>query len=137
MKVCDTEQVREIEFENEALGQSANLVCISENFHVRPAYPKIHFRIMNPLSQLYINRKFQKYVSVSICHCYRASFMRSLFIEFMNGDILSYVLALQLKLLCGVLNSGLLYSLQQLAWLSLGKTNLHLPLRITFCRISP
>ena len=67
---------------------------------VRPAYPKIHFRIMNPPSQLYINRKFQKYISVSICHCHRASFMRSLFIAFMNGDILSYVLALQLKLLC-------------------------------------
>ena len=52
-----------------------------------PAYPKIHFgvtRTVNPLSQLYINRKFQKYISVSICPCHRASFMRSLFIAFKN-----------------------------------------------------
>ena len=55
---------------------------------VHPAYPKIHFRItkrtfqrtVNPLSQIYINRKFQKYISVSICPCHRAYFMGSLFI---------------------------------------------------------
>ena len=67
--------------------------------NVHPAYPKIHFRIMrivNPLSQLYINRKLQKYISVSICHCHRASFMRSLFIAFKNDGVISwYVLALQ------------------------------------------
>ena len=53
-----------------------------------PVHPKIHFRIIravNPLSQLYINQKFQKYVSVSICHCHRASFMKSLFIAY-NDD---------------------------------------------------
>ena len=56
---------------------------------VHPAYPKIHFRItkrtfqrtVNPLSQIYINRKFQKYISVSICPCHRAYFMGSLFIS--------------------------------------------------------
>ena len=49
------------------------------------AYPKIHFRKMrtvNSVSQLYINCKFQKCISVSICHCHRASFMRYLFIAF-------------------------------------------------------
>ena len=28
---------------------------------------------VNPLSQLYINWKFQKYVSISTYHCHRAS----------------------------------------------------------------
>ena len=49
---------------------------------------EIHFRIiraMNPLSQLYINRKFQKYLSVSIYHCHRASLMNSLIIADKNG----------------------------------------------------
>ena len=62
--------------------------------NVHPAYPKIHFRIMrivNPLSQLYINRKLQKYISVSICHCHRASFMRSLFIAFKNDEWCHFV----------------------------------------------
>ena len=52
---------------------------------VHLAYPKIHFRKMrtvNSVSQLYINCTFQKYISVSICHCLRESFMRSLFIAF-------------------------------------------------------
>ena len=61
---------------------------------VHPAYPKIHFRItkrtfqrtVNPLSQIYINRKFQKYISVSICPCHRAFFMRFLFIAFKNDE---------------------------------------------------
>ena len=63
----------------------------SPSFH--PAYPKIHFRILrtlNPLSQLHINQKFEKYISVSICHCHRVSFMRSFIIAFknkMNGFI--------------------------------------------------
>ena len=64
--------------------QVSELTCPS-TAHL--AYPKIHFIIMrtvNPLSQLYINRKFQKYISVSICHCHRASFMRSFFIAFKN-----------------------------------------------------
>ena len=72
------------------------LTCLS----VYPAYPKIHFRIMrtvNPLSQLYINWKFQRYLSVTICHFHRASFMKYLFIAFktMNGIISWYVLGLQ------------------------------------------
>ena len=41
---------------------------------------------MNPLSQLYINWKFQKYISVSICHCHRAFFMKSLFIAYKNDE---------------------------------------------------
>ena len=52
---------------------------------VHLAYPKIHFRKMrtvNSVSQLCINCTFQKYISVSICHCHRESFMRSLFIAF-------------------------------------------------------
>ena len=59
--------------------QVSMLTCPS----VHPTYPKIHFRItrtVNPLSQLYINRKFQKYISVSICPCHRPYFMGSLFI---------------------------------------------------------
>ena len=75
--------------------QISMLTCPS----VHLGYPEIHFRIMrtvNPLSELHINRKFQKYIFTSICHCHRASFMRSLFIAFKNdGVILWYVLALQ------------------------------------------
>ena len=65
--------------------QVSMLTCPSDH----PAYPKIHFgitRIVNPLSQLHINRKFQKYISVSICPCHRASFVRSLFIAFKNDE---------------------------------------------------
>ena len=63
-----------------------------------PTYLKIHFRItrtVNPQSQLYINRKFQKYISVSICHCHSV-FYESLFIPFKNDDgvISWYILAL-------------------------------------------
>ena len=61
---------------------------------VHPAYPKIHFRIMrtvNPLSQLYINLKFQKCISVSICQCHRASFIGSLFIAFKNDEWCHFV----------------------------------------------
>ena len=57
--------------------------------NVLAAYLEIHFRIMrivNPLSQLYINQKLKKYISVSICHCHRASFMRSFFIAFKNDE---------------------------------------------------
>ena len=67
------------------------LICPST---VHPAYPKIHFRIMrtvNPLSQLYINLKFQKCISVSICQCHRASFIRSLFITFKNDEWCHFV----------------------------------------------
>ena len=49
--------------------QVSMLTCPS----VHPAYPKLHFKItrtVNPLSQLYINPKFQKYISVSICPCH-------------------------------------------------------------------
>ena len=62
------------------------LTCQS---NVLPAYLEIHFRIMrivNPLSRLYINQKLKKYTSVSICHCHRASFMRSFFIAFKNDE---------------------------------------------------
>ena len=65
--------------------QVSMLTCPSDH----PTYPKIHFgitRIVNPLSQLHINRKFQKYISVSICPCHRASFVRSLFIAFKNDE---------------------------------------------------
>ena len=61
---------------------------------VHSAYPKIHFRIMrtvNPLSQLYINRKFQRYLSVTICHFHRASFMKYLFIAFKNDEWYHFV----------------------------------------------
>ena len=60
---------------------------------VHLAYPKIHFRIIravNPLSKLYINRKFQKYVSVSIFHCHRTSFMRSLFVLYKERWMVSF-----------------------------------------------
>ena len=53
------------------------------------AYPKIYFRIIrvtSPLWQLYINQKFQKYISVSVYHCYKAPFMISLFIAYKNDE---------------------------------------------------
>ena len=58
--------------------QVSMLTCPS----VHSAYPKIHFRItrtVNPLSELYINRKFQKYISVSICHCHSVFYEISLY----------------------------------------------------------
>ena len=61
---------------------------------VHPAYPKIYFRIMktvNPLSQQCINRKFRKYTYANICHCHRASFMRSLFFAFKNDKWCHFV----------------------------------------------
>ena len=70
--------------------QVSMLTCPS----VHPAYPKMHFRIMrtvNPLSKLHINLKFQKYISVSIQHFLRASFMRSLFIAFKNDEWYHFV----------------------------------------------
>ena len=45
---------------------------------------------MNPLSQVYINRKSQKYVSISICHYHRASFMKSLFIAYLEQWVISW-----------------------------------------------
>ena len=56
---------------------------------VRLAYPKIHFRIIaavNPLSQLYINGKFQEHISVSIHQCQRASLLNSLLISYKNDE---------------------------------------------------
>ena len=53
-------------------------------------YPAI-MRTVNPLSQLYISRKLQKYISVSICHCHRASFTRTLFIAFKNDEWCHFV----------------------------------------------
>ena len=67
------------------------LTCPS---NIHPAYPEIHFRIVrivNPLSQLHINRKLQKYISVIICHCHRVSFMRSHFIAFKNDEWCHFV----------------------------------------------
>ena len=91
-------------------------VLTSPSFH--PAYPKINFRILrtlNPLSQLHTNRKFEKYISVSICHCHRASFMRSFFIAFKNDESCHFVAPIgspiQLKLLSGVSGSGFLQPL--------------------------
>ena len=77
---------------------------------VHPAYPKIHFRMrtVNPLSQLYINRKFQKYISVSICPCHRAYFMGSLFIgsaaliSFYCVCVVSFYFSLFSFFFCGV-----------------------------------
>ena len=57
-------------------------------------YSKICFRIIRAvktLSQLYMNRKFQKYVSVSFCHCHRVSFMNSLFIAYKNDEWCHFV----------------------------------------------
>ena len=95
--------------------QVSVLTCPST---AHPAYPKIHFIIMrtvNPPSQLYINRKFQNYISVSICHCHRASFMRSFFIAFKNDESCHFVAPIgspiQLKLLSGVSGSGFLQPL--------------------------
>ena len=71
--------------------QVSMLTCPS----VHPAYPKIYFKItrtVNPLSQPYINRKFQKYISVTICHCHRASFMRSVFIVFKIDEWYHFVI---------------------------------------------
>ena len=109
---------------------------------VHPTYPKIHFRIMSePLSQQDINRKFQNYISISICHCNRAYFrdLSLLHLKTMNGVISWCVLALQLQLLSGVSRSGLLPSLviNTTGLVQFGKNYLHSPLRITFCRISP
>ena len=39
-------------------------------------------KAVDPLSQSYINRKFQKSITVCIYHCQRASFMSSLFIPY-------------------------------------------------------
>ena len=121
MKVCETNEVGKNfinpEIKNEALGwflnqasldfrkihdslvkiycekqfQSMKFTCPST---VHPTYPEIHSRIMktvNPLSQIYINRKFRKYISVSISHCHRASFMRSLFVAFKNDEWCHFV----------------------------------------------
>ena len=104
--------------------QVSMLTCPS----VHPTYPKIHFRItrtVNPLSQLYINRKFQKYISLSICHCHRASFMRSLFIAFKNDEWCHFVVRIGSPVETpewsfeGWVNSA--FSVTQLAWFSLGK----------------
>ena len=114
---------------------------------VHPTYPKIHFRItrtVNPLSHLYINRKFQKYVSFSIALVTERLLwdLSLLHLKTMNGVISWYLFDLQTKLLKGVLRSGLLQPLViNTTGFSLGKiwvtSYLHLPLRITFCRISP
>ena len=56
---------------------------------VYPAYPKIYFRKMrtvNPLSQLHINRKFQKYVSI-VTEC----LMRSFVIAFKDDEWCRFV----------------------------------------------
>ena len=115
---------------------------------VHLAHPKIHFRIIrtvNPLSQRYINRKFQKYISVSICHGHRASFMRPLFIAFKNDEWCHFVVRIGSPVETpewsfeGWVNWA--FSVTQLAWFSLGEiwviSYLHLPFRITVCRISP
>ena len=70
--------------------QVSVLTCPS----VHLAYLKIHFRItrtINHLLQQHINRKFQKYISVSACPFHRASFMRSLFIVFKNNEWCHFV----------------------------------------------
>ena len=72
---------------------------------IHPAYPKIYFRIMktvNPLSQLCINQKFQKYTYVNICHCHRAYFMRSLFFAFKNDKWCHFVVPIGSPVLISV-----------------------------------
>ena len=62
------------------------LTCPSTAY---PTYPKIHFRIMrtvNPLSELRINRKFQKYISI-VTEC----LMRSLFTAFKDDEWCHFV----------------------------------------------
>ena len=53
---------------------------------VHSAYPRIHFRIMR-----IVNALSQKYISVSSCHCNRASFMRPFFIAFKNAKWCHFV----------------------------------------------
>ena len=60
------------------------------------AYPIIHFRIMrtvSSLSQLHINRKLQKYISVSICPCHSVFYKISL-IAFKNDDWCHFVVGI-------------------------------------------
>ena len=57
--------------------QVSMLTCPS----VHPAYLKIHFRITRTVNPL----------SVSICHCHRASFMKSLFFAFKNSEWCHFV----------------------------------------------
>ena len=50
--------------------------------HLHPEHPIIHFRIIravNPLSQRAINQKLWNYITVSIYHCHKGSFMNSLY----------------------------------------------------------
>ena len=58
-------------------------------------YPKIHFKIIravNPLSQLYINQKFHRYIFfTSIYPCHRASFIKSLFIAYKSDEWFHFV----------------------------------------------
>ena len=95
---------------------------------VHPAHPKIHFRIIrtvNPLSQRYINRKFQKYISVSICNGHRASFMRSLFIAFKNDEWCHFVVRIgspvETREWSFEVWVASAFSVTQPAWFSLGK----------------
>ena len=76
--------------------QVSMLTCPS----VHLAYPKIHFRItrtVNPLSQLYIYWKFQKYISVSTAFVTERLlwYLSLLHLKTMNGAISRYELPLQ------------------------------------------
>ena len=51
-------------------------------------------RAVNPLQQLDINQKFQKYVSVSTFHCHRAPFMNTPFIAYKNNEWWHFVVRL-------------------------------------------
>ena len=81
-------------------------------------------KTVNPLSQLYINRKFQKYISL-VFAIVTASFARSLFIAFKNDEWCHFVVRIGSPVETpewsfeGWVNSA--FSVTQLAWFSLGK----------------
>ena len=52
-------------------------------------------RAVNPLSQLDINRKFVKYISISVYHCRRGYLMNSLIIEYNNDEGCHFVVRIR------------------------------------------
>ena len=51
-------------------------------------------RAVNPLSQVDIYGKFKKYITVSIYHCHRGSFMKFLFIAYKNDGLWHFVVCI-------------------------------------------
>ena len=52
-------------------------------------------RAVNPLSQLDINRKFVKYISISVYHCRRRYLMNSLVIAYKNDEGCHFVVRIR------------------------------------------